>query len=183
MHSKVQWTAERAVEEAADRQVLIFVQYLATVGALKVAIDTLETSTGVEVGVATDHAAVEHFRDNPRGGILIASPRHSMGLEFDQRHKAREKPRLLITHDLPWSAVSLQQQLGRLRRAANNFPKVLVQAPILDLPDDRRVWDTVMGRWSVSEIIDVDGGFAGDAIGVDSPGDFPSGWVEELRLQ
>jgi hypothetical protein len=185
MHPKVRWTAQRAATAATDRQVLIFVQYLASIPSLLAAIEHERDHRGLDIqaGSANDESAVGCFRCEGRGGVLIASPKHSQGLEFDKQHQRHEKPRLLIGHDLPWSAVALQQQQGRIRRAANGFPKVLIEAPVLDVPDDQRVWDTVMGRWNVSDMIDIQGGFAGAALGKDGPGEFPAELIEKLRLQ
>ena len=187
-HPKVRWTAEHAVEQAQDRQVLVFVQYLKTIDALVAAINTEAQRRGVRVAVgpARDKTCVAEFRKQSKGGILVASPRDSMGLEFDHDPPGKEqRTRLLICHDLPWSAVMLQQQVGRLRRASNGFPKIEARAPILDIPDDLRVYDTVMGRWHVADIVDLQGGFAGnsDDGGVQGlPGCFPPDFIKRLRL-
>jgi hypothetical protein len=185
VHPKVCWTAQRAAPAAGERQVLIFVQHLASIPALIAAIEHERDLGGLDVRVdsADDESAVEAFRKEAQGGVLIASPKHSQGLEFDKVHRRSERSRLLIGHDLPWSAVALQQQQGRIRRAANGFPEVLIEAPVLSVPDDQRVWDTVMGRWDVSDMIDIPGGFAGGALGKDSPGEFPAELIEKLRLQ
>lgn len=184
-HPKVRWTVEHALEESQRRQVLIFVQYLKSADAIRAAIEAESERCGLDtwVGLAKEQVDVTRFREGSMGGVLVASPKHSMGLEFDQIHRGSERERLLICHDLPWSAVALQQQQGRLRRAANGFPTIAIWAPILKLPDDKRVWNTVMGRWSVSEIIDVEGGFAGDSIEVDGPGNFPDAFIGRLKLQ
>ena len=108
-----------------------------------------------------------------------------MGLEFDHSSSGETQKRLLICHDLPWSAVMLQQQIGRLRRASNGFPKIDAWAPILEIPDDLRVHATVMGRWNVAEIVDIQGGFAGSSEdpGVRGlPDSFPAEFIDRLRL-
>jgi len=187
-HPKIRWTVTNGLKQAQGRQVLIFVQYLETIKALVSAIkfEAEYLGSSVTVGSASDKGDVARFRNESKGGILVASPRHSMGLEFDRNHPNGEKNRLLICHDLPWSAVMLQQQVGRLRRASNGFPEIDAKAPILEIPDDLRVHATVMGRWNVAEIVDIQGGFAGgsDDAGVQGlPDSFPAEFVDRLRLQ
>ncbi|MGH8991591.1 MAG: DEAD/DEAH box helicase family protein [Acidimicrobiia bacterium] len=153
LHRKVRWTVTRAKQEATTRQVLIFVEYLDTVDDLLVAFGRPK---GLKVASAAHASDVDSFRDATKGMVLVASPRHQEGLDLDYRGHRRERSRLLIHHDLPWSAVALRQRHGRLQRIRRNFPSIEAVAPVMSLPDDQRLWQTVNARWAVMDVMGAD---------------------------
>lgn len=184
-HPKVDWTATRAAQASKDRQVLVFVQFLRSVDSLQRAIARKAKKEGLEVyvGDAAKRQDVEHFRQQAKGGVLLATPQHSAGIELDASHGGKEKDRLLLYHDLPWSAVVLQQQQGRLRRAKRNFPNILLEAPVLDVPDDDRLWHTVMGRFAVTDLVDMGDEFdTSDLVDPGRTAPFPKHFIDRLRL-
>ncbi len=175
LHPKVAWTVAEAARRARTAQVLVFVGFRATADAIAA---SLEGQRGVSVGRAGDPSDVDEFRSGARGMVLIATPKSQESIELDKIHAGKEEPRVLIVHDLPWSAVSLQQMMGRLSRARWGFPGIELRVPVLALPDDQRIWATVKARWEVADMIDVGGGFEQSA----SPKVLPPELRNELRL-
>jgi len=62
----------------------------------------------------------------------------------------------LVHHDLPWNPARLSQRWGRAVRASSGFQAVAPQdifVPVLDTEVDRRIYETVRGRWEVGDLL------------------------------
>jgi hypothetical protein len=189
-HPKVAATAKLAIEAARNTQVLIFTEFHASAPEIAEAIRAKSKRVRVHLLSDGSHAitgksaagAISAFRKNIKGHVLIATPMYQESIELDQEIAQEDAlPRLLILHDTPWSAVEVRQRQGRLSRARNGFPPIDSIAPILDLPDDDRIWQTMRGRWNVADLISEQDDRV-EPEGPGTPNELPEELLQRLQL-
>lgn len=150
-HPKVQATVDAALDQFKEgRHVLVFCIFKGTQRDLA---DELEYWVGPDHVLRPESASALKGHDlarfRTRGAsplVIVARDNLSESIDLDGGHPA------LIHHDLSWNPARLDQRWGRIVRAGSGFKKPDFQyVPLLDLPAERRLYDTMKNRDRMGE--------------------------------
>ena len=137
----------------------MFCVFRGTQADLKGAIEEELKSRGVERGVVAP-ARLEQAHKAVRDGFGRPAPTRADAIAVVVRDNLSESVDLdggtpvVIHHDLSWSPVRWEQRMGRVIRASSRFtPPTAVIVPILDVSVDRRMWETLRGRDSLTNYV------------------------------
>ncbi len=156
-HPKVRATVEWVSQKVwCCRHVLVFCVFAATRRALATA---LKDELGEERVVAPEGDKIPGhkkaaFRKQPRSAdaaiVLVLQDRFSESIDLDGGNPC------LVHHDLPWNPARLSQRWGRAVRASSGFQPIApedIYVPVLDTEVDRRLCETVRGRWEMGDLL------------------------------
>ena len=156
-HPKVKATTKWASDRLREkRHVLVFCVFAATRQALYKALiaELGEDRVAAPAGDKVPKTIGDRFRTEPKSPqdalVLILQDRFSESIDLDGG-----KP-CLVHHDLPWNPARLSQRWGRAVRASSGFQAISAQdifVPVLDTEVDRRLYETVCGRWEVGDLL------------------------------
>ena len=157
VNSTVDWAVSRSLE---PRHVLVFAHFLATRDALAAAVrDTLQIhhpDHDVEVAAPTGSSIPDRLVTRlrtPAGSrnppvVLILTERFSESITLDGGRPC------IVHHDLPWNPNRLRQRMGRVTRISSGFQPVDsrdVHIPVLDVPTDSRLYETIRKRLQLGD--------------------------------
>ncbi len=178
----VSWVASQ-MNSISGHHILVFCVFDATRRSLEAALkdvlgaDAVASPSGDKIPKDT----VDRFRTPPGAGndplVLIVQDRFSESIDLDGGRP------LLVHHDLPWNPARLSQRWGRVVRASSKFHPVKprdIYLPVLDTEVDRRLYETLIGRQAVGDILIPKGVGADDS---DSgTGSIPLGIMKQIAL-
>jgi len=160
----VRWVVSR-MSSTPRRHILVFCVFDATRRSLETALkdvlgaDAVASPSGDRIPM---HIAAR-FMKSPRDGsdplVLIVQDRFSESIDLDGGDPH------LVHHDLPWNPARVSQRWGRVVRASSKFHPVNpkdIYLPILDTEVDRRLYETLIGRQAVGDILIPKGAGADD---------------------
>jgi hypothetical protein len=158
-HPKVaataRWVADRIQK---GRHVLVFCVFAETQTALAGAIaqeigrrgaDAVKAPSGDRI---PDKVALRFQAEPGEDGALalVVQDRFSESIDLDGGRPC------LVHHDLPWTPARITQRWGRVVRAGTRFEPVApedIYVPVLELNADTRLFETVIGRAGIGELL------------------------------
>jgi superfamily II DNA or RNA helicase len=156
-HPKVQATCDWVTYQARQgRHVLVFTYFLATQRALAAALRARLPDVEVKAPTATDlpDQLADRFRqpagDASEAIVLVVSEKFSESIDLDGGRPC------VVHHDLHWNPNRIRQRMGRVTRLSSGYQPVAphdVFIPVLDTPTDQRMYDTVLKRFSLGDLL------------------------------
>ena len=137
----------RLLDDRPERKILAFVFFKST---LRILAERLrEEGIGCEwisgdVARETRPAIVEQFRESPDSRVLLSTEVGSEGQDFQFCDT-------VVTYDLPWNPMRVEQQIGRIDRFGQREPQVIVASFFAEETIDTRILERLYTRIGVFE--------------------------------
>ena len=157
VRATVDWIAEQAAPTTgAAKHVLVFAYFIATQQALKDALKNRLPDLHIEAPTTTalNEELVERFRRPPTEGsgpiVLVVTDKFSESIDLDGGQPC------VVHHDLHWNPNRIRQRMGRVTRLSSGFQQVHptdVFIPVLDTPTDTRMYETVLKRFALGDLL------------------------------
>jgi hypothetical protein len=151
----VRWVASR-MNSVPRHHILVFCVFDATRRSLEAALKKELGANAVASpgGDKIPKHLAERFMKEPQDGsdplVMIVQDRFSESIDLDGGNP------YLVHHDLPWNPARISQRWGRVVRAGSKFHPVKpenIYLPVLDTEVDRRLYETLVGRQAVGDIL------------------------------
>ena len=115
------WHDDAAAGQAR-RKVIVFSFFKRTLGHLRACLQAdrivCELISG-DVAIPEREARIEHFRDDPKVDLLLASEVGAEGIDL-------QFASVVVNYDLPWNPMVVEQRIGRVDRIGQMSPTITV---------------------------------------------------------